>query len=66
LNVSLEAFVLGAVHQSKGLRAKRDAAAGQRRERFDRVDEVFPFERSIDIETYDGHAEKLRDELTLA
>ena len=25
-----------------------------------------PFERSIDIETYDRHAEKLREELTLA
>jgi hypothetical protein len=26
----------------------------------------YPFGRSIDIETYDRHAEKLRDELTLA
>jgi hypothetical protein len=30
------------------------------------VDEAFLFERSIDIETYDRHAEKLREELTLA
>ena len=30
------------------------------------MDEAFLFERSIDIETYDRHAEKLREELTLA
>jgi hypothetical protein len=30
------------------------------------LDEAFLFERSIDIETYDPHAEKLREELTLA
>ena len=30
------------------------------------LDEAFLFERSIDIETYDRHAEKLREELTLA
>jgi hypothetical protein len=29
-------------------------------------DEAFLFERSIDIETYDRHAEKLREELTRA
>ena len=32
----------------------------------DAEDEAFLFERSIDIETYDRHAEKLREELTLA
>jgi hypothetical protein len=40
-----------------------------RRKRFDkldRLDEAYLFERSIDIETYDRHAEKLREELTLA
>src|SRR5215510_6392059 len=31
-----------------------------------RIDEAFLFERSIDLETYDRHAEKLREELTLA
>ena len=31
-----------------------------------RLDEAFLFERSIDIDTYDRHAEKLREELTLA
>jgi len=31
----------------------------------DRLDEAFLFERSIDIDTYDRHAEKLRQELTL-
>ena len=33
--------------------------------KLDRLDEAFLFERSIDIETYDRQAEKLRDELTL-
>ena len=35
-------------------------------EKLDRLDEAFLFERSIDIETYDRHAEKLREGLTLA
>ena len=34
--------------------------------KLERLDEAFLFERSIDIETYDRHAEKLREELTLA
>jgi hypothetical protein len=34
--------------------------------KMDRLDEAFLFERSIDIETYDRHAEKLREGLTLA
>ena len=34
-------------------------------EKLDRLDEAFLFECSIDIETYDRHAEKLREELTL-
>ena len=29
-------------------------------------EEAFLFERSIDVKTYDRHAEKLREELTLA
>src|SRR3954463_3174827 len=32
----------------------------------DRLDEAFLFERSNDVETDDRHAEKLREELTLA
>lgn len=36
------------------------------REKLNRLDEAFLFERSIDIETYDRHADKLRQELTLA
>ena len=43
--------------------AKRAAKAIQ--DKLDRLDEAFLFERSIDIETYDRHAEKLRKELTL-
>ena len=41
-------------------------AAKAIQEKLDRLDEAFLFERSIDIETYDRHAEKLREELTLA
>jgi len=35
-------------------------------DKLNRLDEAFLFERSIDIDTYDRHAEKLREELTLA
>ena len=44
--------------------AERAAKAIQ--DKLNRLNEAFPFERSIDIETYDRHAEKLREELTLA
>ena len=44
--------------------AERAAKAIQ--DKLDRLDEAFLFERSIDIETYDRHAEKLREEHTLA
>jgi len=43
--------------------SKRSARAIQ--EKLDRLDAAFLFERSIDIDTYDRHAEKLREELTL-
>jgi len=36
------------------------------REKLDRLDQAFLFERSIDIETYDRHHDTLREELTLA
>jgi site-specific DNA recombinase len=35
------------------------------REKLDRLDQAFLFERSIEIETYDRHRDKLREELTL-
>ena len=35
-------------------------------DKLDRLDEAFLFERSIDIETFHHHAEKLREELALA
>lgn len=35
------------------------------RERLDRLDEAFLYERSIDIDTYDRHRDKLREELTI-
>lgn len=36
------------------------------REKLDRLDAAFLYERSIDIETYDRHRGKLREELTIA
>ena len=36
------------------------------REKLNRLDEAFLYERSIDIETCDRHCDKLRQELTLA
>jgi hypothetical protein len=44
--------------------AERTAKAIQ--EKLDRLDQAFLFDRPISIETYDRHAEKLREELTLA
>jgi len=44
--------------------AERAAKAIQ--DKLNRLDEAFLFERSIDIDTYDRHAERLREELTLA
>ena len=45
--------------------ATAERAAKAIQEKLDRLDEAFLFERSIDIDTYDRHAEKLREELTL-
>ena len=36
------------------------------RERLNRLDEAFLYERSIDIDTYDRHRDRMREELTLA
>ncbi len=46
--------------------ANAERAANAIQDKLNRLDEAFLFERSIDIETYDRHAEKLREELTLA
>ena len=46
--------------------ATAERAAKAIQEKLDRLDEAFLFERSIDIETYGRHAERLREELTLA
>ena len=43
-----------------------ERAAKTIQDKLDRLDEAFLFERSIDVETYDRHAEKLREELALA
>ena len=52
--------------RDEGLVDVVDLGGDERGEKLDRLDEAFLFERSIDIETYDRHAEKLREELTLA
>ena len=46
--------------------ATAERAAKAIQDKLDRLDEAFLFDRSINIETYDRHAEKLREELTLA
>ncbi len=45
--------------------AMAERAAKAIQEKLDRLDEAFLFECSIDIETYNRHAERLREELTL-
>jgi hypothetical protein len=51
---TVRAELADAERRAKGIQAK-----------LDRLDEAFLFDRSIDIEVYDRHAEKLREELTL-
>ena len=46
--------------------ANAERAAKAIQDKLDRLDEAFLFERSIDVDTYDRHAEKLREALTLA
>jgi hypothetical protein len=46
--------------------ATAERAAKAIQDKLRRLDEAFLFERSVDVETYDRHAEKLREELTLA
>jgi hypothetical protein len=45
--------------------ANAERAAKATQDKLDPLDEAFLFERSIDIETYDRHTAKLREELTL-
>jgi hypothetical protein len=63
-NDSSDEILICDVRKSRTGIAERSAKATQ--DKLNRLDEAFLFERSIDIETYDRHAEKLRDELTLA
>ena len=44
---------------------KAEKAATVIKQKLNRLDEAFLFERSIDIDVYDRHTEKLRQELTL-
>ena len=61
--------VLHAWREMKADAAQRIAEIERRqkaiREKLDRLDEAFLFERTIDIDTYDRHRDKLREELTL-
>ena len=43
--------------------AQAERAAKASQEKLDQLDEAFLFERSTDIDTYDRHADKLREEL---
>ena len=66
----LKESVLG-IWKARQASVRADLAQAQRtadaiQQKLDRLDEAFLFERSIDIETYDRHAERLREELTLA
>lgn len=62
--------VLDAWRELKGDAQQRIAEIERKqktiRERLDRLDEAFLYERSIDIERYDRHRDKLREELTIA
>ena len=62
--------VLSAWREMQGDAKQRIAEIERRqkaiREKLDRLDQAFLFERSIDIETYDRHGDTLREELTLA
>jgi len=62
--------VLSAWRKMQGDATQRIAEIERRqkaiREKLDRLDQAFLFERMIDIETYDRHRDKLREELTLA
>ncbi len=62
--------VLDAWRELKGDAQQRIAEIERKqktiRERLDRLDEAFLYERSIDIDTYDRHRDKLREELTIA
>ena len=66
----LKESVLG-IWKARQASVRADLAEAQRtvdaiQQKLDRLDEAFLFQRSIDIETYDRHAERLREELTLA
>jgi hypothetical protein len=61
--------VLSAWREMQGDTKQRIAEIERRqkviREKLDRLDQAFLFERSIDVDTYDRHRDKLREELTL-
>src|SRR5206468_5011561 len=62
--------VLRAWREMQGEAKQRIAEIERRqkaiREKLDRLDQAFLFERTIDIDTYDRHRDKLREELTIA
>lgn len=62
--------VLGAWREMRSDEQRRIAEIERKqktiRERLDRLDEAFLYDRSIDIDTYDRQHDRLREELTLA
>jgi len=62
--------VLSAWREMQGGARQRIAAIERKqksiREKLDRLDEAFLYERTIEIDTYDRHRDQLREELTLA
>ncbi len=65
----LKESVLG-IWKAQQAAVRADMAQAQRtadaiQQKLDRLDEAFLFQRSIDIDTYDRHAERLREESRL-
>ena len=62
--------VLNAWREMQGDAKQRIAEIERRqkaiRKKLDRLDQAFLFEQTIDIDTYDRHRDRLREELTLA
>ena len=52
--------------ESERLRAKLEKAVRGKRERLDRIEEAFLYERSIDRQTYERQRNQLREQLALA
>ena len=56
----------GRQREARQLRASLEAVVAQKRERLDRVEDAFLYERSIDRHTYERQRDQLREQLALA